>query len=128
MFCRYCGTELPDEANFCLKCGKPQTPSVVVDEPKWETCRIVMETVKEAGIFPNSGIRRKGEYCFNAKGIGPDFSYSVGRSVMWNDDSRPEAPQEALKGLVNELLKDGWEADGHFGSGESDLQFRRRLR
>ena len=23
MFCSKCGTELPDEANFCLKCGQP---------------------------------------------------------------------------------------------------------
>ena len=24
MFCLNCGTELPDAANFCMKCGKPQ--------------------------------------------------------------------------------------------------------
>jgi hypothetical protein len=24
MFCSNCGTQLPDNANYCLKCGKPQ--------------------------------------------------------------------------------------------------------
>ncbi len=27
MFCVNCGNELPDDANFCLKCGKPQQAS-----------------------------------------------------------------------------------------------------
>lgn len=27
MFCSNCGTQLPDDANFCLKCGQPQKQS-----------------------------------------------------------------------------------------------------
>lgn len=34
MFCKYCGQELPEEANFCLKCGRPlgAAPSFAMQE------------------------------------------------------------------------------------------------
>ena len=33
MFCRSCGTELPDDANFCLKCGvRVHTGKIAVPE------------------------------------------------------------------------------------------------
>lgn len=35
MFCIHCGTQLPDEAKFCSKCGKP-TQDVNVSEPENE--------------------------------------------------------------------------------------------
>src|SRR4051794_40100341 len=28
MYCAYCAQELPDDALFCLRCGKPQRPGV----------------------------------------------------------------------------------------------------
>ena len=45
MFCYNCGTQLPDEATFCSKCGKPQKQGAQVAEPtqikeSWETCEI----------------------------------------------------------------------------------------
>jgi hypothetical protein len=36
MFCMNCGVELPDNASFCLKCGKPQQTTDVV-QPCAET-------------------------------------------------------------------------------------------
>ena len=35
MYCSNCGTQLPDDANFCLRCGKPQK-AVVPTEPELE--------------------------------------------------------------------------------------------
>jgi hypothetical protein len=35
MFCGDCGTQLPDDAAFCGKCGKAQKAGVVVAEPRW---------------------------------------------------------------------------------------------
>ena len=76
MFCINCGTELPDEANFCWKCGKPQKEGVTVDEPKWEICEIVYETVK-APFFGNC------EYRFWARAIGPQGKYRASESPVF---------------------------------------------
>ena len=41
MFCSTCGTELPDEANFCWKCGQPVKESVSRAVPaQYEFCEI----------------------------------------------------------------------------------------
>ncbi|MCC7354881.1 MAG: zinc ribbon domain-containing protein [Anaerolineae bacterium] len=48
MYCSKCGTELPKEANFCWKCGQPQThaanapPSAV----QYELCTVRKTTVR----------------------------------------------------------------------------------
>ena len=28
MFCKYCGSRIPDDAGFCPKCGKPLTGGI----------------------------------------------------------------------------------------------------
>src|SRR5437667_4446173 len=42
MFCVSCGQQLPDEANFCPKCGVPQRMGVSeatdISKVRWETC------------------------------------------------------------------------------------------
>jgi len=39
MYCSKCGTQLPDEANFCWKCGQPQKQAA--SEPvQYEVCII----------------------------------------------------------------------------------------
>ena len=40
MRCAKCGTELPEEAAFCWKCGQPQKPaeSPAAAEPEYEYC------------------------------------------------------------------------------------------
>lgn len=34
MFCKYCGTQLPDGTNFCSKCGRQLSPSVRQPVPR----------------------------------------------------------------------------------------------
>lgn len=34
MFCPKCGKELPDDSQFCLKCGQPTTAAAAVPRPK----------------------------------------------------------------------------------------------
>ncbi len=51
MFGLKCGTALPDDANFCLKCGTPQRTGVQVEPTQWETCEITYEMTQQAGIF-----------------------------------------------------------------------------
>jgi len=46
IYCMNCGTELPDEARYCWKCGRPQqavdaTPSSVA-QSRWEYSDIVV--------------------------------------------------------------------------------------
>jgi allophanate hydrolase subunit 1 len=41
MYCQYCGTELPDVAGFCQKCGKArQQPVAAHPQPSYEVCFI----------------------------------------------------------------------------------------
>jgi hypothetical protein len=47
MFCVKCGTKLPDDANFCLKCGKSQnstsdTSARLPIQAKWEYKELVI--------------------------------------------------------------------------------------
>ena len=34
MFCRYCGCEIADDANFCAKCGRTFVDPIVKEVPK----------------------------------------------------------------------------------------------
>src|SRR3954463_7516675 len=95
MFCMNCGTQLPEEARFCWKCGEPQAggPSpdtrrlgtlpphpVALDpggeptEPAWEICTIVHEIVE-----PGSPISRTQDKYW-ARAIGPDGEYNAGET------------------------------------------------
>jgi hypothetical protein len=48
--CTDCGRELPEDANFCLRCGKPLTDEALArvrSEPPWETGRIRCKVLKK---------------------------------------------------------------------------------
>jgi hypothetical protein len=119
MFCMNCGKELPDDANFCLKCGKPQRAGAqaVQEKPdQWETCEIVLSEVEKGG-WSNIG---SFNYC--AQAIGPEGTYTAGGT----DAIRAEQPpnpfhlpfesdkqvyrkqKEMIDTLVAQLIKDGW--------------------
>ena len=105
MYCTSCRTQLPDEANFCWKCGKPQRPHVQPDEPKWEMCEIRYEKLKQGWTS---------EFRFWAEAIGPTGSYNAGQSRVFKARrawpiSNAES-QEEINALIYRLTKAGWEA------------------
>ena len=121
MFCNNCGTELPEEANFCSNCGKPQKPDVLAEVAKWETCEI------ERGIVGKSGIFRDNVFAFNAKAIGPQGVYTAGESSQFIDIEHAEE-KKIVEDLINKLVESGWEPTGSKGSSWWAHRFRRRIK
>ncbi len=111
MFCVACGTQLPDEANFCLKCGKPQKADVRAPEPapKYETCEIKFEVVKEALFGVGDDDLR-----FWAEALGPQGIYNAGESPVFKGTGGWAGPSKdqglsALNALLQKLGGDGWD-------------------
>jgi hypothetical protein len=137
MFCINCGTQLPDEAKFCWKCGTPQKSSVQADELKWETCEIVWKMTSGAlGLIlgPIAGVKGY----FWAKAIGPSGVYVAGKSqTIWVGNfytggplprERNQAHFAAHNALVAQLVNDGWEPTGDKGAEWWSNRFRRRVK
>src|SRR5437016_2133275 len=139
MYCLNCGQELPDEASFCWKCGRPQKAEVQaqVEQPRWETCEIKHTVVGKNSIFGAGTLK------FVAVAIGPNGRYWAAESARFptaeNSEDMPSAyhpsrpdevaleeAREALDGLITILSKEGWD---HSGMGEYwyNHQFRRRV-
>jgi hypothetical protein len=108
MFCTGCGQNLPNDANFCLKCGKPQKQGLQSPIQKYETCETGMKEIKVSGFFS----RRK--YVYIAKAIGPNGAYIAAESsISFTYDVHGQKNQEkSIDELVNKLAKDGWEFVG----------------
>ena len=128
MFCWNCGTQIPDEASFCLKCGKPQKQGSQKDEIK-ETCEIDSEKVADGSILSGDHFK------FWGRAIGTRGQYSAGESKVFTGyyggsysypDKDNKENREALESLVNWLVKDGWEATGDRGSNWWNLRFQRK--
>ncbi len=120
MFCFNCGTQLPEDANFCFKCGKPQNVNVQGDEPKWETCEIDAYTTKQKlGYFWQVLIARV---------YRPDGTHDIGRSPesLGGISDSKKAGQWSSE-MEKKLLADGWEYWGTFGAKWYQKRFRRRL-
>jgi predicted amidophosphoribosyltransferase len=54
IYCSHCGKELPDDASFCMKCGKPLKGGVVSPQTplmRWEYKDLVirLNDIKEKG-------------------------------------------------------------------------------
>jgi hypothetical protein len=105
MFCNDCGTELPDEANFCWKCGKPQREDIRVERPRWEICEIT---------YPSPWVFLCWGHKFWADAIGPQGRYNAGDSPTFS--TRRGGPyassQEAVNAhnaLIKKLFEDGWD-------------------
>lgn len=143
MYCSNCGTQLPDDASFCLKCGK----SVVSSNPKsveekWETCEIVCENYESSMSFwdrREAGFQEKhADKLFGETRVGGTYKFvvkvfsQVGVSVIkttnnyyLRDDPRQAASKEIDK-MTAELVKEGWEATGK-GERWYSYKFRRRV-
>jgi hypothetical protein len=134
MYCSKCGTKLPDEANFCWKCGKSQKEGIPNGELQWERCYITYEGVQQSGWISTGKAR------WWANVTGPEGSYRAGASstfdagVFNQEVEVPTGPHDyayrraitALDELVNKLVADGWEPISSMGEPYWNKQFRRR--
>ena len=65
MYCMECGKALPDDANFCLRCGTPQgaRESSVSTAPRHKEVSILINVKVDArGWYPGGGIVLKPEF------------------------------------------------------------------
>jgi len=123
MFCSGCGTQLPDDANFCVKCGKPQKPGVQTEEPKWETCEI-SDDAESSGINRLFSVRTY----YWAAAIGSKGLYNAGESETFDAAPRVEGRKQtsAHANLIRKLVADGWEPTGMRGENWYSDRFRRK--
>jgi hypothetical protein len=128
MFCSNCGTQTPDDASFCHKCGKPlrqagEVPRSAGSEPQFETCEIVYELIKKGFLWKSSDLR------LWARAVGTRGVYTAGESAVWQDaadwpmSNCAEAVAEHRK-LVRHLVENGWHPVGT-GSVWYNDKFRR---
>ncbi len=111
MNCPNCGKQLPEDANFCLQCGKPLQPGgqVQVQAPPYETCEIRYSQTRQGILF-------RGEGVFWARARGPRGEYNAGSMTFWSSKAWADyasrndpAAMQAYKALVTKLESDGWE-------------------
>ena len=121
MLCANCATQLPDHANFCLKCGQPTGQALPGLGPeKWEYCQIEREC--SAGFLGLTGWTM----CwFWADAVGPVGRYSAGESRKYSDLTGEDGVESIHNELVQQLLHDGWEPTAERGEGRFQLRFRR---
>jgi len=140
MYCKRCGTQLPDEAKFCWNCGCATGEIPAPRDELWETCEIVYKRKEGTtmgqmtSIYAEVLLGRPGWHRFQAKAMGPAGIYIAGESPEFQHRSLPTGvhhdarADEALGDLVRRLLRDGWEATGDRGAEWYSHRFRRRIR
>ena len=143
MYCSNCGTQLPEDASFCLRCGEPQKEGGKAIELRWETCEIDWRIVEEAQSRTTSKIK------WVANAIGPNGKYLAGETSVFEGrvgnnfpftysyhtkhiDSKTNEKniiaRRALDDFIAKLSKDGWDYVGKYDDFEWALRFRRRVR
>ena len=126
MFCSNCGMALPEDANFCLKCGKPQRTGAQFSEDRFETCEIVWFTV-----HPASPTRSEEWFKFVAEAIAPTGKYTAFESILLGrtGDTGHQMNEHKLSHYADELvellIQDGWGATETRGAGWYSYRFRR---
>jgi len=121
MFCSNCGTQLPDEANFCLKCGKAQQGTATTsNDNQYEHCRIELI---ELGYRLFQGT----VYRFDANAIGTEGPYVAGQSKEFSINTGDREQLPILNALIRHLVADSWEAVETKGAQWYQHSFRRRV-
>lgn len=124
MFCTKCGAELPEQANFCWKCGLPQRDDVEATDSRYEVCEIKYYDVVV-------GFGRASRKVFVAESVGPKGTLKVARSAEFLAPSTRQDYKKRwseLNALIAKLIDDGWEYVGSYGDGESwQRRFRRKI-
>jgi len=121
MLCQKCGTQVPDRANYCWKCGKPVRPGIKeTEEERWETCEVVYQ----------NGENNESS-CFAAKAIGLYGVYIFGTSSAFHSTQDPDHRNNdhtaKLDLLINRLVEAGWELVPDHGPDWWNHRFRRRI-
>jgi NMD protein affecting ribosome stability and mRNA decay len=130
MFCIKCGTQLPEEANFCMKCGHPQTPVVTqppAEETQWEHCKIDCIQVKEKWSLFGKEILQfvaRKEGCPDH--IAASKTFQLSGFEIGCPSEKSKLHRTTLQELVDQLKKDSWEPSETRPSVWYRLQFRRR--
>jgi hypothetical protein len=129
IYCMQCGKELPNDARFCLNCGKPvkDVPSSnIQQESRWEYCEIVCKVAGFLGLksyFVAQAASSRGRYAalrsanlFEAQNV---FRVSKGGATgdVPNTGSRKqeEKARIALDEIMSKLFVDGWQLTGQKG-------------
>lgn len=92
IYCPQCGKELPDDANFCLKCGKPlkgATQPASQAEPRWEY---------QVLTTPLSGYK----YYITSVPFDAGVPSTKGRNLA-------QEIEQAVSLLLDRVSLDGWE-------------------
>ena len=138
MFCVNCGAELPDEANFCWKCGKPHPAHGESDQAQWERCEIVCLLVDDPALFASwydsTHWFHSAWLQFRAEATGPKGHYVTAESEAFR--SEPTFPPaaddrqalDAFHSLFQRLVADGWQLLEDRGDAWYSSRFRRPLR
>jgi uncharacterized membrane protein YvbJ len=125
MYCQNCGKELPNDANFCLQCGKSVRADVQAaqgGEPVWETCQTTRITVKEGGMLSATQLAYVANALHPKKG-----KYEAARSAV-SKGTDLKAHKTQLDALLQKLTSEGWEYAEQFGGYEYNFKLRRRVR
>lgn len=136
MYCSKCGTQLPDEANFCWKCGLPVSdvpqPTTKTDE-KWDTCEIewIASPLNPLEFF---GVTRTFRGKFIAKAVGQQGVYIVGETSElkpWTMNEGVPPPQNDLRtavdNLIGKLTRAGWQPTDARGTHWYGHRFKKKV-
>lgn len=134
MECKNCGTQFPEDTNFCSSCGKPQTDGAAGGLPKWEICVIDFSVEEQGGFLKSPKIK------LVAQVMNPYGEHITATSPVINGErvlklilppeknqKDREAAIKALDDLWNELVKRGWKMTGTTGQKYWQLRLLRQL-
>ena len=122
MYCINCGTQLPDEANFCSNCGKSPRAVEQQKESKSESCEIVWIQVQP---WNWENIRK---FKFVAEAIGVNGKYNVFETATIgtkDHDTKREKYGILVDEIAELLLQGGWEASETRGENWWSYRFKR---
>jgi hypothetical protein len=124
MFCVACGANLPDDARFCLKCGREMGAAGEPVGTQYEVCDVFEHNLGSAV----AGFT-KPRWFFEAVAIGPQGRYSVAQTPQVKgysyDLSWRRKMAAALNELVSQLVRDGWQPIA--SSADGLPRFQRRV-
>jgi hypothetical protein len=123
MYCISCGTELPDNAVFCSKCGKSQKISTAPEIRKSETCEIIYVLVQPVDW---ESITR---FKFVAEAVGPNGKDNILETVTLGIKGNVQIERSYwgifVDELIDLLLLDGWQPSESRGENWWSYRFRR---